>query len=768
MDLEAPQPPVLSAAPARRVLGALVLAVNLLLVPFAVEGIHVDDSDTFVHAAIGRWMLENGRFAGEDVLSFTRAGQPYPNTSAASQLGFALADRAFGLPGLIAIRALLLLATVNLLLAWIWRKSGRWALATFSLTLLGAALYLSRALSIRPFLGTHLLLLALLVRLELQAERKRFDVLIPLIFVAWANVHGLSYPLGILLVAVFAAADLRPVLGQQTRDSLRHPGLRRWAVLLLASVAALCLNPLGPRLLLAPLQIGDGEMMSLVDEHRPLPPLTLFDLTPALSTVSQLWLNLVVLAGAALVPSWIRRRELLPAVLYGLALYLALDRVRFRPEVAFLVVPLLAAEAARHAAAPPGWLRRALLVLGTLLGATFLATLLDHYRAGYFRVLDLARHPVAACRTISEHGLAGHAFVDPGMAGFVSWCAPPVKVFMDTRSPEPFEGADYWLARTAGVQVPWESVAARWPVDVLILRSPSPQVTALLAAPTPLYRPVSNDGRFVTFLRATVADARGLTLLAPQGIHAWDGSAGESAVLRAEAERQLATFPHNALANETLARLDLAAGRAPDALRRAEDQRGRYPRDATWPWIIGLAEAELGRLPEAARALAAARELSPAPRIAADLSRVLLRAGLGQAAADTMEDEARRRMYLLDADEFLLMGAAREAADRVDGAADAYQRALWLRSGEGDREHVLRLQLRLAALELRRQRPAEALAYAEAALRTSPGPAARLARGEALRASGRTAEADVAFQEVANDEQAPPEVRAAARAALAR
>jgi tetratricopeptide (TPR) repeat protein len=775
MDAEAPQPPVLSPAGAppsppspRRALWALVLAVNLLLVPYAVEGIHVDDTDTFFYTAIGRWMLDHGRFAGADVLSFTREGQPYLNYSAGPQLAFALADRAFGLPGLIAIRAVLLLATVNLLLAWLWRRSGRWPLATFTLTLLGCALYMSRALNIRPFLGSHLLLLALLVRLDRQAERKRFDLLIPLVFAAWANVHGISYPIGILLVGIFAAAELRPVLGQQTRDSLRHPDLRRWALTLLACVAALCLNPLGARVLLAPVQLGEEEMMSLIDEHWPVPPLSLFDLTPALSTVSQLWLNLVMLAGAALVPAWLRRRDLQSTVLYALAVYFALDRVRFRPEVALLVVPLLAAEAARHVASPPSWLRRSLLALGALLAAAFLATTLDHYRRGFFRVLDLGRYPVAACRTIAEHGLGGHAFVDPGMAGFVSWCAPSVKVFMDMRSPDPFTGADYWLARTAGSQVPWEAVVARWPVDLIVLRAQSPQVAGLLAAPTPLFRPVSNDGRYAMFLRAPLADERGLGLASPQGIEAWDGSAGQAALLRAEADRQLATFPHNALANETLARLDLAAGRAEDALRRAEALRPRYPRDATWPWIIGLAEAELGRLPESARALAAARELSPAPRIASDLARVLLRAGLGQAAADVMEDEARRRQYLLDADEFVLMGAAREASDRVDEAADVYQRALWLRSGEGQREHVVQLQLRLAALELRRQRPAEALAYAEAALRTSPGPAARLARAHALQAAGRDAEADAAFSEVASDEQAPPEMRAAARAALAR
>jgi tetratricopeptide (TPR) repeat protein len=149
--------------------------------------------------------------------------------------------------------------------------------------------------------------------------------------------------------------------------------------------------------------------------------------------------------------------------------------------------------------------------------------------------------------------------------------------------------------------------------------------------------------------------------------------------LRAQSERLLRTWSGNAFANETLARLDLAEGRPAEAAARAAAQAELYPRDATWPWTLGLARAAQRDLAGAESALAEARRWSPeSARVALDLARVQLARGRFTAGIETLESDARRRSYRQTGEELVVLGALREGAGRPAAAADAYTRALWV------------------------------------------------------------------------------------------
>jgi hypothetical protein len=66
--------------PSRRrgVWWALVV-FTLVVVPFALEGIHTGDTDTFYHLANGRYMVEHGQILDREVFSFTRLNEPWTN-----------------------------------------------------------------------------------------------------------------------------------------------------------------------------------------------------------------------------------------------------------------------------------------------------------------------------------------------------------------------------------------------------------------------------------------------------------------------------------------------------------------------------------------------------------------------------------------------------------------------------------------------------------------------------------------------------------------
>lgn len=658
---------------------ALLVVANALLLAFALQGLHFDDTDTFYHLAGGRFMLEHGRVLDRETLSFTLPGQPWTDYYWGFQLTIAAAERAGGLRGVVAVRAVLVLLTGNLLLLLVWRLSGGQRLPASALTLLGLALYLSRALNVRPHLASHLLLVVLLLLLErFRRSGARFDPWIPLLFAAWANLHGVEYPVGLAVVAAYAVAG-----------ALEEKAMGRWLGLLLLSAGALLLNPFGARVLGTVVIAGDAEVMASIDEMRPLPLASLGELFPHLDLTAQVWLNVALLLALALVPRLLRRRDVRGLLLLAFATALALRSLRFRPEAGIVLVSVLAAECARFAGPAAARLRRASALLSVLLVAASVATVSDHLRRGFFRTLDLQRYPEAACRLLREQALRGRALVDPGLAGYVSWCAPGVLVFADMRSPDPFAAPLLWMASRAGSDVPLPALDRVYGLDLVLVRIGSLAAERLLSTPDATFLPVSVDARFVLFARAEVARSRGLVIEHPRGVEA----PAPPPALRAQSERLLATWRDNAFANETLARLDLAQGRSDAAAARAAAMAVLYPRDATWPWIVGLARAAERDLAGAEQALVEARRWSPeSARVALDLARVQLARGRFSAGIDTLESDAKRRAYRQTGEELVVLGALREGAGRPAAAADAYTRALWV-GGPGVDEALVRARL---------------------------------------------------------------------------
>jgi hypothetical protein len=95
---------------------------------------------------------------------------------------------------------------------------------------------------------------------------------VPLVFLLWANCHG-SFVMGFVLLGAVTAGRALEVL----RDS-RHPRalvgdeqLRRLAVMVALSVAATCVNPHGPHLLVNSYLLSQSENIQKMEEWKPLP-----------------------------------------------------------------------------------------------------------------------------------------------------------------------------------------------------------------------------------------------------------------------------------------------------------------------------------------------------------------------------------------------------------------------------------------------------------------------------------------------------------------
>ncbi|HVY61926.1 MAG TPA: hypothetical protein VHF22_09750, partial [Planctomycetota bacterium] len=176
--------------------GIIALAFLLLLVlPFALEGLHSGDTDTFYHLACGRWMAEHHAVLDHEAFSFTIAGEPWTNYYWLFERAVYGAYEVAGYPGVIAVRAALVLAMAGAVFGLAWLTTAGSALEAFAGALVAMLLLLPRALNVRPHLFSYLFLALTLVVLERMRTRERaLGLVLPLLCIAWASLHGVEYP----------------------------------------------------------------------------------------------------------------------------------------------------------------------------------------------------------------------------------------------------------------------------------------------------------------------------------------------------------------------------------------------------------------------------------------------------------------------------------------------------------------------------------------------------------------------------------------------
>ncbi len=487
------------------------------------------DLDYWWHLATGRWMLDHGRVPAVDPFSFTHFGQSWYAHEWLGELIFALADKIGGYALNIALTALVLGGGFYLL----WRAARLYGASRRSaaVAVAAAVLFTLQTVAVRPQVWAFALIMALmheLVAYEVDARRRLWHL--PLLFVLLININLLAL-LGGLLLAIYAlhravlcwqarypspvlspkrgeersAADavknVLTVKGGKERspaDALKH-------VLIVGglSVAALCLNPRGPALLLfaARAYVDAGSpYYSAIQEWRPLGP-TPFNV--GLYAVGALALALI---GWAM---W-RRRALwpgLPALLFAVmaarsARYVPLFGITAALACAWCVA---AARQERDLALPQAPQLGRMATLALLL-ATALALLVG--RQQQFRITpDATRNgyfPVAATGWLRRNAPDARLFAEYGWGGYLDEALyPRSNVFIDGRA-EMF-GVDLFKSYLdiAGAKPGWQQTLTADGVNAVLLQPDSRLAAALAADPgwrlafrdahSVLYTPAANS-----------------------------------------------------------------------------------------------------------------------------------------------------------------------------------------------------------------------------------------------------------------------------------
>ena len=436
--------------------GSVVAFVSLLI------GLGpLNDNSFFTHLATGRLMWATHHIPHTDPYSFTAAGKDWVVQSWLSSLLYGAADRWWGPGGLLVLIGI----TTSIVGVLVWK------LTQPAQSLFGRLLVMIPIFVIGIDAGwveRPLLFGLLALGLVLLAAEGRLDP-------RWVNCHG-SFPLGLIAVALLALG--RHMDGQSPRVEL---AALKWAGVgtLLAAI-----NPLGPRLLVFPLELlRRQDVLSNVLEWQ----------SPKFIHIGQrAFLAEVVLAIVLVArrPAW---RIVLPLAVFTAAALLGTRNVVIAGTV---LVPGIAAGLAGLSDLT-GEERKPIFrpVLATLAVVGLLSTIV----AASGDVYSFKGYPVAAVTWAEQHHLldAGAHVVSRDYVGnyLEARYGTAVKVFLDDRY-DLFPASvveDFTLLNNG--RIGWDDVLDTY--DTTAVLWPTEEALGQLLADSPRWHVVYSDQEFL-------------------------------------------------------------------------------------------------------------------------------------------------------------------------------------------------------------------------------------------------------------------------------
>lgn len=421
--------------------------------------------DIWWHLAAGRLIAGGGGIPRSDPFSFTARGTEWIDHEWLFQLIVFSLHRLGGPPALVLAKAAVILAAAVVVYRFVRRETGL-PPAAAALIVAPFALAGRDRFIVRPELFT-LLFSAILLDALFRSRTRRPTVgdlwWIPLLFVAWANIHG-GMIVGLVLLGLFLLGRLMPWIWRfgdaAPHDAGRNlPRAGAVLVLLAAAGAAGLANPFFHRVYTVPFQltslIESGVFRNLEWIRPPWPDTWLYHLT--------LLAALLVIGMRLRRPDWVSIFPLLFLVaiswqyvrniaLFGMLAPLLLVRVwgaRPRSEDTLTISRVLLG----RGPAPAG-----VALVFALLGV-FLLTGNHRFASGLG--VDPLRVPARAVDFLEERRPAGNIFNAYAFGGYLAWRGwPEGGIFIDGRN-EVFAELGREVQRARGDSRQWSTLLER-------------------------------------------------------------------------------------------------------------------------------------------------------------------------------------------------------------------------------------------------------------------------------------------------------------------
>ena len=486
----------------------LVFVAILFALVFGPGNGLLNDGDTGYHIRAGEIILQTWRVPSQDIFSHHQPALQWTAHEWLSEVVMALVYKLSGLTGVVLFFAFLLSLTHWLLFGSLRSRSNNVILVTL-ITLLATATSSSHWLA-RPHVFSFLFTLSWCHLLDrFQYRNQRTLICLPLIMVPWVNLHG-GYFIGLVLIVVYLLGNLLHSLGTNRTQALEHwHKAKHLFGLLVVTILACLINPLGYEILLFPGRLtSDRFIMDHVTEF----------LSPNFHDVLPFkYMLLATIAALALARN---RLNLIEVGLIVLLSYMALYSARYVSLYAIIVAPLLLKTTESILTDLPSVVlkfiqkRNQLLVnIDTNLRSPLWPI------AGVLLVVSLAllnslrfnfsekSFPLAAVKFLQRENVAGNMFNNDEFGDYIIFAAwPQYRVFMDGRSDMYGEKLGSAYLKVANAQPGWKDVLKHYNIDWVIFDTNS-ALTAALREQTD-WQPIYTDKLATIFVRKGSANDR--------------------------------------------------------------------------------------------------------------------------------------------------------------------------------------------------------------------------------------------------------------------
>ncbi len=337
--------------------------------------------------------------------------------------------------GLIVFRCAIFLLTVHFISQiLIDRKADHREVLTgvFFLTAYSMALTV-RELLVRPHLFSYLFIAVFIYILEIKREKMWS---LPLLGVLWCNIHGIEYPVMIVIVLAYLA-DMFYFEIRNPSDNRIISKRKKW--LLIATLYTVFITPSVKELFLAPFTAAAYQKFYISELIQPdINNLLRFSAWPLSDLIGTFQNVLILISAGAFVLCLVRKKlRLSHMILFVAAVFLLIKHNRFVYEYILLSLPLL--RQSLQVSRETRYLRRDIpgkvinsFILFILLVAVPLGTYVSHFKNKPEYPVTQIQLPVGVSRALNYLNLSGNVMNEPNTGGYLQWMLnEKYKIFMD-------------------------------------------------------------------------------------------------------------------------------------------------------------------------------------------------------------------------------------------------------------------------------------------------------------------------------------------------
>lgn len=534
------------------------------------------DTDMWYHLSGGRYFFDHHHPAAGSYFSFLMPVKSWYNYYWLFQVIIYTLFSQAGYYGLIILRCAVFLATAYFSYRQLIQKGNDsqvmgsvffFVIATLALT--------PRELLVRPHLFTYLFIALFLYILE---KKRELIWLLPLLGILWSNIHGIEYPVMILIVLAYLAESCWRDWRSKGQARIKNI---RWYLIL--TCYTIFLTPGMTALLETPFDVsyGLGRFEYLyIGELRPLAWQTIFNLSfYPFANIIPTAQHLFIMAALIILPLclWKRELRLSHAILFAGALTLLFQHLRFGYEFILLTLPLVGHFLQTLAGPHPAPKRPALYaVLPLLLLVVPLLTYADHFKFRPQYPFSATQLPTGIVTFLNRVNVGGKVLNNWNTGGYLNWALHDnYKIAMDLQGAI-FSDEDFATVSNAFYnENTFRLFISKYDpsfIAVPLYQSDFPK----LIAPYPQFVPVfldHNEALFVNqdHFRDLAARYR-LAAIDPFQVQTLDVEkvgADKAAALYREARQLLAIDPDNAIARWLAGNLLIRRKNYPAALTQA-------------------------------------------------------------------------------------------------------------------------------------------------------------------------------------------------------